>query len=99
MLLMLFGTCLNFTDPLVEIKMRRQNCFVCHKSLPRAILHFQHIPAGYRGRGASAKVLMCRECHASQEEANAKANEHAIIAVVILLAFSFIGFLIKIFVN
>ena len=69
-------------------------CFACHTSLPRAALHLQNIPAGYRGRRGNATVLMCAQCHEVQGAANKTANKaYAVFAVVFLIICTMIGLL------
>jgi hypothetical protein len=64
---------------------RRHSCFACHVLLPREALHFQWIPAGYRGRPSSAKVLMCAECANKQGEENKVQNEKLIFGLIAFL--------------
>jgi hypothetical protein len=64
---------------------RRHTCFACHALFPRQALHFQWIPAGYRGRGSGAKVLMCAVCASAQGEVNKTEFSKVMIFGVILL--------------
>jgi hypothetical protein len=71
---------------LSSTRRRQHTCFACGTLMPRHSLHFQHIPAGHRGRQANARVLMCSACHQAQGAVNKADNRRFLIAGAIFLA-------------